>query len=106
MSLMRFKIRIKFKQNKKECIIFTINDNINLMHISARNKYIVKVSMVKYTQINAYLAKKSPDTQTKAKIPRSSEKSPAVATLVSYQCQCSVKPQIIFTWHVVKNNMS
>jgi len=38
--------------------------------------------MVKYTQINAYLAKKSPDTQTKAKIPRSSEKSPAVATLV------------------------
>ena len=53
------------------------------MHISARNKYIVKVSMVKYTQINAYLAKKSPDTQTKAKIPRSSEKSPAVATLVS-----------------------
>ena len=39
--------------------------------------------MVKYTQINAYLAKKSPDTQTKAKIPRSSEKSPAVATLVS-----------------------
>ena len=37
--------------------------------------------MVKYTQINAYLAKKSLDTQTKAKIPRSSEKSPAVATL-------------------------
>jgi len=51
------------------------------MYISARNKYIVKVSMVKYTQINAYLAKKSPDTQTKAKIPRSSEKYPAVATL-------------------------
>ena len=51
------------------------------MHISARNKYIVKVSMVKYTQINAYLAKKSSETQTKAKIPRSSEKSPAVATL-------------------------
>ena len=56
------------------------------MHISARNKYIVKVSMVKYTQINAYLAKKSPDTQTKAKIPRSSEKSPAVATL--FLCSC------------------
>ena len=38
--------------------------------------------MVKYTQINAYFAKKSPDTQTKAKIPRSNEKSPAVATLI------------------------
>ena len=56
---------------------------IHLMHIRARNKYIAKVSMVKNLQINAYLAKKSPDPQTKAKIPRYREKSPAVLTLAA-----------------------
>ena len=35
----------------------------------------------KYPQIYAYFAKKSPEPQTEAKNPRSSEKTPAVATL-------------------------
>ena len=62
---------------------FKINDIIHLMHISARKKYIAKVSMVKNLQINAYLAKKSPDPKTKVIIPRYREKSPAVLTLAA-----------------------
>lgn len=69
---------------KNECILFTITDNTNLMPVFARNKYIVKVSMVKYTQLNACLANKILRSRDECKNPRYSEIFQAVATLTIY----------------------